>query len=58
MRTPLTLLVAWSWWPNGKPATVEEFDNGTRRTSKRWDRAGRLTVDEAYEADGSRKLRR
>jgi antitoxin component YwqK of YwqJK toxin-antitoxin module len=47
-----------SWWPNGKPWTVEEYKDGALTKAKRWNEAGVVLVDEEYEADGSRKLKK
>jgi antitoxin component YwqK of YwqJK toxin-antitoxin module len=47
-----------TWWPDGKPASVEEYADGTRTKSQRWNESGKLLADEEYEADGSRKLKR
>jgi antitoxin component YwqK of YwqJK toxin-antitoxin module len=44
-------------WENGKPAALEEFAQGVRTRSKRWDESGKLLADEEFEADGSRKLK-
>jgi antitoxin component YwqK of YwqJK toxin-antitoxin module len=47
-----------AFWPNGKPQEVEEYKEGKLQKARRWDRDGQQTVDEEYEADGSRKLTR
>jgi len=47
-----------TWWPNGRQATQEEYVDGQRAQSTRWDESGKLIAHEAYEADGSRKLQR
>jgi antitoxin component YwqK of YwqJK toxin-antitoxin module len=44
-------------WENGTPAALEEFAQGVRTKSKRWDESGKLLADEELEADGSRKLK-
>ncbi len=46
-----------SWWPNGKLQAEELYIEGKRAKSKRWDAQGKLSADEEYEADGSRKLK-
>jgi antitoxin component YwqK of YwqJK toxin-antitoxin module len=45
------------FWSNGKPASVEQYDNDVLQKAKRWDESGKLVEDAEYEADGSRKLR-
>jgi len=47
-----------SWWPSGKQESVEEYADGKITKAKYWDKDGKLTVDEEYEVDGSRKLKR
>jgi antitoxin component YwqK of YwqJK toxin-antitoxin module len=47
-----------SWWDNGRQEEVAEYEDGKVSARKNWDRDGKLTVDEEYEADGSRKLKR
>ncbi len=44
-----------SWWPDGKPQTIENYANDKRTKAKHWDKDGRVILDEEYEADGSRK---
>lgn len=44
-----------SWWPDGKPSAVESYAKDKITKAKRWDKDGKLLVDEEYEADGSRK---
>lgn len=46
------------WWDNGRQHEVAEFEDGKCTARKAWDSDGKLTVDEEYEADGSRKLKR
>jgi antitoxin component YwqK of YwqJK toxin-antitoxin module len=48
---------AKTWWPDGKPQSVEEYVDDRRSKAKHWDKDGKLVLDEQYEADGSRKLR-
>jgi antitoxin component YwqK of YwqJK toxin-antitoxin module len=47
-----------AWWENGKPASVEEWLDDRPTRAKRWDEAGKLISDDAFEADGSRKILR
>jgi antitoxin component YwqK of YwqJK toxin-antitoxin module len=47
-----------AFWPNGKPAAQEQYADDTLQKAKRWKEDGKLVLDEEYEADGSRKLRR
>lgn len=47
-----------AFWPNGKPSAQELYANDTLQKAKRWAEDGKLVLDEEYEADGSRKLRR
>jgi antitoxin component YwqK of YwqJK toxin-antitoxin module len=46
------------WWENGRPETVAAYADDKMTEAKAWDRDGKLVVDDQYEADGSRKLRR
>ena len=47
-----------AFWSNGKPAAVEQYSAGVLQKARRWQEDGKLVLDEEYEADGSRKLRR
>jgi antitoxin component YwqK of YwqJK toxin-antitoxin module len=47
-----------TWWNNGKPESEEKWADGHLIAAKRWDETGKLTIDEEYEADGSRKIKR
>jgi len=47
-----------TWWENGKPQVVEEYVEDRRTKARSWDKDGKLVLDEEYEADGSRKLKR
>ncbi len=47
-----------SWWPDGKPESVEAYADDKLTRAKRWDKDGKLASDEEFEADGSRKLKR
>jgi antitoxin component YwqK of YwqJK toxin-antitoxin module len=47
-----------NWWENGRLSKVEEYDAGLLTSRKTWDKEGKLTADEQYESDGSRKLKR
>lgn len=44
-------------WANGKPASIDQYSDGVRTASKRWDKTGQLIADEEFEADGSRKVK-
>ncbi len=46
------------WWEDWKPAAIEQYDQGRLTKAKVWDQAGKVTTDEEYEADGSRKLKK
>ena len=47
-----------TFWQNKRPASVEEYSDDRPVKSTRWDETGKLIADEAYEADGSRKIQR
>lgn len=47
-----------SWWESGLPREEESWKAGTKTKAKAWDKDGKLVLDEEYEADGSRKLKR
>jgi antitoxin component YwqK of YwqJK toxin-antitoxin module len=46
------------WWENGRPETVAAYADDKLTEAKAWDRDGKLVVDDQFEADGSRKVRR
>ncbi len=45
------------WWENGKRAAVEEYDQDKLIKAQAWDKDGKQTKDDEYEADGSRKVK-
>jgi antitoxin component YwqK of YwqJK toxin-antitoxin module len=45
------------WFKNGKQAAIEEYVEGRLTKAKAWDKDGKQTLDEAYEADGSRVVK-
>lgn len=47
-----------SWWENGKPSDTAEYANGNLTWRRAWDKDGKLILDEEYETDGSRKLKK
>lgn len=43
------------WYANGKLAEESQYKNDTVTATKRWDKDGKLVVDDEYYEDGSRK---
>lgn len=50
--------VSKGWRENGKPSELEDYADGKLTKRKAWDKDAKLTQDEEYEADGSRKLKK